>query len=599
MATAESPDVVLPAWRWLLHRTPITVWAVCGLHLTVALGWSLLAPVWDAPDEPQHADLARGVVAEGSYFEYDERFLSQQVTESFVVMEFSDTGSAHNRTRGPVTAIEALPRTERPSFSELAPDEPASDLNPAPQHPPLYYALLALVLLALPDGAIAFDLTVWSLRLVSVLLATGVPWLTYWAARSLTGHHAWGITAALLPLAVPQYTHIAGVVSNDPLLTLQFSVLLLTLIFVARGDRTLRTAAWVGATAGAALLTKGFALVLPAWITAAYLLGLARSRDLRGIMRSAALTAGLSLVIGGWWWLRNVVVHGTVQTTTQNFPDADPTAELTFAIWFDRVGGHFVDRFWGSFGWVAVTLDEHIVVWAAWTTTLLIALGFAIRRSDDRWTRWDLAVIIVALPAILAVVAYGSYEKFAQSGHLTGMQGRYLFAALPAMAVIAAIGLHQLLRPIGRWLPLLALGLLAMMQWFGASTVLFHYYNQSGAPLESLRISGAALLAWAPVDAPVTIGVLLAVVLAGLLVAATIVRDALARSVATGVSTTAPGTRASLDGKDTGMDDANAVEAGGTVRADAGAGMPPRLEDGVPEDLPDGDDRPRDEMRRR
>src|SRR5882724_6102610 len=59
------------------------------------------------------------------------------------------------------------------------------------------------------------------------------------------------------------------------------------------------------------MLTKGLALVLPLPVAAVYLVAWLRHR--RPPFAAVGMAAVLSAAIGGWWWIRNLVVFGAVQ----------------------------------------------------------------------------------------------------------------------------------------------------------------------------------------------------------------------------------------------------------------------------------------------
>lgn len=79
------------------------------------------------------------------------------------------------------------PREDRPSFDALggaAPD-PSGPANQMVQHPPLAYWLDALVLRLPGVGTLAWDLQVWLLRLLGIVLVLPVPFLAWAATRRL------------------------------------------------------------------------------------------------------------------------------------------------------------------------------------------------------------------------------------------------------------------------------------------------------------------------------------------------------------------------------------------------------------------------------
>src|SRR5690606_31588073 len=117
------------------------------------------------------------------------------------------------------------------------------------------------------------------------------------------------VAAAALPLAVPQLTHVVGAVNNDNLLNVSAAAVVLVATAVAGGDLSRRTALWAGAALGVALLAKAFAVTLLVLLAAAYLLGWARRRGWLP-WQPVLVAFGTAFVVGGWWWVRNILVHG-------------------------------------------------------------------------------------------------------------------------------------------------------------------------------------------------------------------------------------------------------------------------------------------------
>jgi len=164
------------------------------------------------------------------------------------------------------------------------------------------------------------------------------------------------------------------------------------------------------------------------------------------------LPAGL---LGGLWWLRNVTVYGWPDLLGLMRHDLVVVGQPRTADWiaaqglfpFLREGIWTLFRsFWGQFGWMGVVLDVRIyqglaiftaltVYGAAWA--LLDVVG---RKGDvggdarerDGW-------ILLGAAALITVTMLVGYNlTFVQH------QGRYLFPALPAMALGAALGWRRL-----------------------------------------------------------------------------------------------------------------------------------------------------------
>src|SRR5690606_11088642 len=143
------------------------------------------------------------------------------------------------------------------------------------------------------------------------------------------------------------------------------------LVAVARGDRSLTTAVSVGIVTGLALLTKAFAFALLPWVACAYALGWWRTRG-RLPWRPVVAAGGLAVVIGAWWWVRNLVRTGQVQPSGEVYPPA-PADFVPDAVgyWTDIFWPFMLERWWGSFGWIDTPIPDPVV----WVATGLVVLA--------------------------------------------------------------------------------------------------------------------------------------------------------------------------------------------------------------------------------
>ena len=249
-------------------------------------------------------------------------------------LNISDTGlgiykvvGGHPPTRR-LSAVPMLPRNERPTLDQLGGHDLTGPLNQMSQHPPLYYEMVALAIRIPGVSHLSWDVQVWIMRLVSVLLMMPVPLLCWAAARRLlpaslpqgtlnSTVDKLAIAAAVIPFTLPNLIRVGSSVTNDALLISATSVLCYLLCRVVRGDFATRTAIGVSTSLAVALLAKGFALVLPPIVLAAYLIGWFRqphpTRSNRVMLLRPVAISGVGGVLGGLWWLRNVVLYGAIQ----------------------------------------------------------------------------------------------------------------------------------------------------------------------------------------------------------------------------------------------------------------------------------------------
>ncbi|HLU09731.1 MAG TPA: glycosyltransferase family 39 protein, partial [Oceanobacillus sp.] len=150
-------------------------------------------------------------------------------------------------------------------------------------------------------------------RFFSVALGLGTVMITYALVRTIFPERpevALGATA--LNAFLPMFLFISGSVNNDNLSNLlgNLLTLLIVLLLKAQSLPSIRTYVIIGLVAGAGLLSKfniGFLLPL---VALALLVVSLRSRNWRPLVIGGLISGGLSIVIAGWWYLRNVQLYG-------------------------------------------------------------------------------------------------------------------------------------------------------------------------------------------------------------------------------------------------------------------------------------------------
>ena len=149
----------------------------------------------------------------------------------------------------------------------------------------------------------------------------------------------------------PMFLFITGAVSNDGLLTLWVTLILWMLIRTVNAGITVRMSLVIGALCGLALLTKLTALYILPVVTVAYLIAAWSRRDWRKLIAGGALIAGLTLLIAGWWFARNLALYGDLTSIN-----------LTLRTWHARPEGvnwamalfelpNAETSFWARFGY--------------------------------------------------------------------------------------------------------------------------------------------------------------------------------------------------------------------------------------------------------
>lgn len=386
--------------------------------VAVCASWAVLTPVFTVPDEPAHLNSALRLTDGFTWPAPGEARMAPEVLAA------RDEGE--------------LPADERSSLGELAERNEASGVDQMTQHPPLYYGLAAGVLAAADTDDTRADLTLLVLRLAGLVFAVPLPLLVWDATRRLTGSPRAGVVGAASLLAVPQLAQVLGGVSNDGLTIALCSVVTWLAVRWMTGDTRRRVLAGLGAALGLALLTKGTALPFVVFVAIVLTVW---PRELPVLRRAvtAVATLALAFVVGGWWWLRNLVRFGDVQPsglagtrpTKPWEPGTGPDPVQYLDLFWSRVSV----RFWGEFGLLDYPLPE-ILTDTLSVLAVAVVLGYAYTRHPRRLQ----TVVLSLLPVVVVLMLLANtWRHFVRTQLTAGMQGRYLFVAIVALIAVSAV----------------------------------------------------------------------------------------------------------------------------------------------------------------
>ncbi len=284
-------------------------------------------------------------------------------------------------------------------------------------------------------------------RLFSAVLGALTVAVTFYTAKALFPERPeliWG--AAGFNAVLPMFAFISGSVNNDNLSNLlgNLTILLLIRLVLMTQPPGWKWYAGLGLAVGGGILSKlsmGFAIPMVAVVL---LLLSIRFRDWKPLIIGGLISGGLTVLIAGWWYLRNAQLYG------------DPTGLSMFLklvgerpVPLDLAGvlresAGFNQTFWGLFGSVNVVMPD--VFYMVYHIVTLIGIiggvgfwlrGLLIRRYRDsqppRW--WIAAGISVGwiLVTLLACIRWTSITP--------ASQGRLTFVALSSISLWLMVGL--------------------------------------------------------------------------------------------------------------------------------------------------------------
>ncbi|GAA1985031.1 DUF2142 domain-containing protein [Microbacterium pumilum] len=410
--------------------------AVIALTLVMLSGsvlWALVRPPFSGPDELIHYNSVVRVVAGGGWpLPYTARVTDSTVTAA------AESGNAYG---GQGMAV--LPAPDDRSLLLEGDTWQNHGRDQMLQHPPGYYYLLAGVVVALGGPELRWDHAQLAIRMASgVLLAASVPFLVG-TARRVTRSRRAGLAGGASALFVAYFANMGGLINNDTLLITACSA---SIYFVVRARTSVRARAVLlaasGIALGVALLTKGLALLLIPVIVLLAVVAVARLEV--PLFRKALLIllpAAIAFVIGGWWWVRNLILLGKVQPNLlgnrAHRDIADPAYSLTEFLQSTVLR---LNRTFWSLGLPDLYADIAGVI-------LLAAIVVAIIVSRERAT---IAILWLFPGLVVVTIMLNAHSIFWDTGDpARGIQGRYLFCGIAALCVTVGCLAQWVARPLG------------------------------------------------------------------------------------------------------------------------------------------------------
>ena len=454
------------------HRLLLTL--VLSIYLLLALGYGVVVPLFETPDEHMHYFTAEFIAREGRLpTTRDAGLMAQEAAQPPL---YYGLGSLIVRAVG--SGDDQVNLWLNPKA------DPADPLGESLATPPINTNMF----IHGPQEAWpwrGYALAAHLLRMMSAVLGLGTLLCIYAAGRTV-----WrdapdrALLATALVAFLPQFAFIHGAVTNDTAITFFSAAAVWQLLRITnyelritnekQGDTAREgslearlsslvsgCAAYVllGITIGLAVLSKTAGLLLLVYCTG---VTAARVWSRGGPRRwSRATAAGMAvalpaLLLGGWWLVRNWTLYGDPTAANQFVLLAGGERPYTlYQVWLD------MDRVWTSlfarFGWM--NLRPPVWVWVVWNVIAILAATGAI---------WGIVVSIrhrkrpFSLARLLfhpAVILFGWFALVAAAWlqfmlRTPADQGRLFFPALIPLALGAAYGLSRWPRP---WVQIAAL----------------------------------------------------------------------------------------------------------------------------------------------
>jgi hypothetical protein len=376
-----------------------------GLCLTA---WSLIVPMFEAPDEYAHWQYARHLHDHWRLPGYSVHFPEGNSPPLY----YAVVAPVAWRTPGPPPMGWFNGRDEfiHPSGGRLYMNAPGDFGR---------YGSLRLV------------------RFLSVLMSLATVWFCGRAAFEVTGRQSTALLAGGFAAFLPQFSFRGSNISNDVLVTTMAAWLLFLLMRLVRHGFTWRIGVLASVALAGAYLSKINAICLIPPVALAILLDPVPWR--KRLTHLSVL--GVALLLVAPWSIRNIVLYGDPFASGHMYEAV--SGMIYERSWFDvhhvtTLPRELFKSFVAMFGYVSVKLPKW--GYAIYLAVMLFAMSGLIgvlRRFKSDGAAVRAVFVTLAIIACNYLVVLRINTQFDQP------QGRYMFPSLPAVMLALALGLEQ------------------------------------------------------------------------------------------------------------------------------------------------------------
>ena len=237
------------------------------------------------------------------------------------------------------------------------------------------------------------------------------------------------------------FLYMAGSINNDVIAALSGAAVTLASVRLLRDDEGLRLR-WgpvLGLLYGLALMSKFNLAAIAVTFEIAVTWVAWRKKQWRRWLQVNLLIALFSLLLAGWWFVRNQLLYGEptgFQRLTELWGVRDPMQSLGIAL-FEL--SYLWTSLWGRFGYGQIPLPQ-VIYSGLWWLSLFAMSGLLlplIRRQKQEIREYGIYLMLLLVNIVLFFAVVFNYLLVSPAGPM----GRFFFPALPSLALLLIYGL--------------------------------------------------------------------------------------------------------------------------------------------------------------
>jgi len=405
------------------------LWALLAVFFFLATTYSVVTPLYEAPDEAQHYPFVRQLAMGGGLPVQDPAHPGPWLQEGSQPPLYYALAALASRWADASDLEQVLRPNTRADIGIARPDGNANyALHTASERFPYRGAVLAIHLA----------------RLFSVFLGALTVLFTYLLACDVLGTGGVALAAAALAAFTPQFLFLSGAVSNDNLVICLSTATLWLVLRLVRRPLPLWRWGLAGLLVGLAALSKvsGLGLLAPAFLALTWAAW--RRRSGRLLFLGGAALAAVALLVAGWWYARNVLLYGDPLGWNAMLAIIGRRAHTLSLreVWSEWPG--FARSYWGVFGWMNVPMPEWVYgvcegIALVGAAGLLLALGRNLRARRLPEPEQAFRLLLLAAWPVIVLIGLVRWTSLT-----TASQGRLLFPAIAPLSLFLAAGLAEI-----------------------------------------------------------------------------------------------------------------------------------------------------------
>jgi hypothetical protein len=289
-------------------------------------------------------------------------------------------------------------------------------------------------------------------RIVNIFIGAAVVWVTWAIGRTIWPERPYlAVGGAAIVAFNPMFLFMSGAINNDVIAALAGAAITLAAVRLLRDGQGLRLR-WgiiMGILFGLALLSKSNLAAIIVTIELALTWVAWRNKQWRHWLQANLLLALFTLLVAGWWFLRNQILYGEptgFQRLTELWGVRVPAESFGVAL-FELP--YLWTSLWGRFGYGQVPLPQ-LIYDILWWLVLFAAAGLLIPillRQKNEIQEYGIFILLLVVNVALFFAVIFNYLLVSPAGPM----GRFFFPALPSFALLLFYGLSRwgslLLRP--------------------------------------------------------------------------------------------------------------------------------------------------------